>query len=104
MKIPTLNNEVVWGVVQKNIDLYEWVENDNHPFNVWLTVKGIVKYSNNILKYTFESHDGTKYYEVFPEDIVDLMKHMDSGKVAGSFVYVNKGLQYGIKMVHPATK
>ena len=95
MKIPTLDNEIIWNP-QPNVE-YEWIE--NHTFNGWLTFMYMQK-ANNKIKYVFSSHDGTKKYQMFPEDLEPMINHIDRGKVAGSFEFVKRGKSYGIRLVH----
>lgn len=102
IKIPTYNDEIVWCTTPLMKDQYIWVESGNHPFNCWLKINDLVRYST-IVKYEFLSHDGTKKYEVFTEDLIEIMRHMQNGEIAGSFEYVKHGPQYGIRLVHPAT-
>ena len=100
-KIPIdKNGNVVWFPNYLHKDEYTYIE--NHHFNGWLTPIRYIKYGNQ-LKYEFESHDGSKTYEVFPEDAFEFMKHMNNGKIAGMFEYTCRGGYYGIKLVHAAT-
>ena len=94
LKIPTLDNKVVWE--PKLGVSYDWI--DNHTFNGWLTFL-YMKSDNGKLKYIFETHDGSIKYEVFPEDLEPMINHIDKGKIAGSFEYVKQGKKYGIKLV-----
>ena len=100
-KIPLDKDEnVVWFPEYWHKDEYTWV--DNKHFNAWLTPIETIKHGKQ-LKFVFETHDKTKKYEMFPEDILDIMKHMDNGTIAGTFEYICRGGYYGIKLIHSAT-
>ena len=99
--VPTLNDEVIWET--NDVDEYHWIE--NHTFNGWLTLDSQLILDNPYqVKYAFTSHDGTKRYEIFAEDLFDIMKHMYDGKIAGVFEFVRRKNRYGIKLIHPSTK
>ena len=77
----------------------EYMYVDNVHFNGWLDFAGHIMRGKQ-LKYVFTTHDKTKEYEVFPEDLDDKLKHMAGGRIAGTFEYVCHGGYYGIKLIH----
>ena len=95
------NNNIIWDCKNVKVDNYMFLQT-NH-FNAVLCLKEKVKH-NNKLKYVFENNDKTKQYEVFCEDLEDIIRHIENGKIAGTFEYVKHGQQYGIRLMHPSTK
>lgn len=99
-KIPIdQNGNVVWSPSRLHKEDYEWI--DNHRFNAILYLEGTCR-KGNTYKFIFGNLDGSKKYEVFCDDIVYMMEHMDHGVVSGAFEYVHRGGYYGITLVHPA--
>ena len=100
-KVPICKDgEVAWFPSYLHKDDYEWIENKH--FNAWLSPKETIKHGRQ-LKFVFESHDKTKQYEMFPEDALEVMKHMNNGAIAGMFEYICRGGYYGIKLIHASS-
>lgn len=94
-KIPIdVNGKIVWN--PKYGTAVDYIENCS--FNAWLTFK-YADYSGGKPKFMFESHDGTKQYEVFADDLEPMINYIEHGKIAGSFEYTRHGTHYGIKLI-----
>lgn len=96
--VPTIDDQIVWEV--NDTDLYHWVE--KHTVNLILEIDSLLKLTNpDEIKYVFKSNGGNRF-EVFAEDMLEIIKHLDHGVIAGTFVFVKHENRYGIKLFHPS--
>lgn len=74
-----------------------WVPNTT--FKDTLTIDTMAR-GRSAAYFIFERKNGSSVV-VFLRDAIDMMKHMQNGKVTGTFTFCKRGQNYGCKLVDP---
>ena len=91
-KLHLCNGRILWYdgyYFDKEVEPYE--------FEASMTLVGWSRGCSSV-KFEFEDMDGTKY-EMFVSDMVEACKEMVHGVISGTFGFVKKGSNYGIKLL-----
>lgn len=91
-------------------DIYD-EEKDNYVFKADLYIAGYERGCSSAVMLLVPYRDKDKdrwsrkfHYRVFMSDIEDIVKEMVKGRIKGTFTFVKKGSDYGLKLINTTVK